>query len=150
MFPPVRSQLLRLSPRFARRYARSSEPNPQYNGYPELPNVSAQYRSPHGWQDQLLRRNVGDTLHHYEEVNSMWGPDIPVIPPQQALRQFLIAAGCFVGAGLFIRAFLVPERPAIPREYPYNGLEVELGGHKVHALRVGPASLNTLTPAGEF
>lgn len=66
----------------------------------------------------------------------MWGPDIPVIPPKQALRQFLIAAGGFVTAGLFMRAFLVPDRPAIPREYPFNGLEVELGGHKVrHSLR---------------
>jgi NADH dehydrogenase (ubiquinone) 1 beta subcomplex subunit 8 len=60
----------------------------------------------------------------------MWGPDIPVIPPDRALRQFLIAAGCFVAAGLFMRTFLVPERPAIRREYPFNGLEAELGGHR--------------------
>jgi hypothetical protein len=58
----------------------------------------------------------------------MWGPDIPVIPPAQALRQFLAAAGCFVAAGLFIRQFLVPERPAVPRGLPFGGLETELGG----------------------
>ncbi|KAF8206339.1 hypothetical protein K438DRAFT_1550420, partial [Mycena galopus ATCC 62051] len=108
----------------------NKEPNPQYDGYPELPDVSHQYRAPLGWQDRLLRRNFGDTVHHYEEVNSMWGPDIPPngITPNQALRQFLTAAGCFVTAGLFMRAFLVPDRPAIPREYPFGGLEVELGG----------------------
>lgn len=64
----------------------------------------------------------------------MWGPDIPVIPPQEALRQFLIVAGCFVAAGLFMRTFLVPDRPAIPREYPFNGLEKELGGNRVRSL----------------
>ncbi|CAK5268486.1 unnamed protein product [Mycena citricolor] len=130
MISPVRRQLLvgaRASrSALVRRYA--TEPHPQYNGYPELPDVSAQYRPPLGWQDRLLRRNFGDTIHHYEEVNSMWGPDIPVIPPQQALRQFAIAVGCFVGGGLFLRAYLVPESPVVPREYPYNGLAVELGG----------------------
>ncbi|KAJ7761880.1 hypothetical protein DFH07DRAFT_814412 [Mycena maculata] len=130
MFPLLRRELARCArPTLVRQYATpTKEPNPQLNGYPELPDVSAQYRPPLGWQDRLLRRNFGDTLHEHEEVNSMWGPDIPVVPPQQALRQFLMAAGCFVAAGLFIRAFLVPERPAIPREYPFGGLEVELGG----------------------
>ncbi|KAJ6513170.1 hypothetical protein C8R45DRAFT_962688 [Mycena sanguinolenta] len=121
----------RARPLLLRQYA-TKPPNPQYNGYPELPDVPQGYRPPLGWQDRLLRRNFGDTVHHYEEVNSMWGPDVPGIPPSQALRQFLIAAGCFVSAGLFIRAFLVPERPAIPREYPFNGLEVELGGHRAN------------------
>ncbi|KAJ6521314.1 hypothetical protein B0H19DRAFT_1204048 [Mycena capillaripes] len=133
MIPLVRRELARRArPLLARQYATPvKEPNPQLNGYPELPNVSSQYRNPLGWDDKLLRRNFGDTVHHHEEVNSMWGPDVPVIPPDRALRQFFIAAGCFVGAGLFMRTFLVPERPAIPREYPFNGLEVELGGNRV-------------------
>ncbi|KAJ7030441.1 hypothetical protein C8F04DRAFT_1263965 [Mycena alexandri] len=133
MIPLARRELVRrvVRPSLVRQYA-SKEPNPQLGDYPELPNVSAQYRNPLGWQDKLLRRNFGDTLHHHEEINSMWGPDIPVTPPHIALRQFGIAAGCFVAAGLFIRAFLVPDRPAIPREYPFNGLETELGGHKAN------------------
>nr|GAT60686.1 predicted protein [Mycena chlorophos] len=125
----------RVVPAFARGYARPVEPNPQYNGYPELPSdgsASHQYRPPQGWQDNLLRRNFNDTVHHYEEVNSMWGPDIPVVPPKSALRQFLFAAGGFVAVGLFMRSFLVPESPAIPRQYPYNGLEKELGGHQAN------------------
>ncbi|KAJ7455355.1 hypothetical protein B0H11DRAFT_2067762 [Mycena galericulata] len=142
MLSLVRRQLpRRASPVLARHYATpTKEPNPQLNGYPELPDVSSQYRSPLGWQDQLLRRNFGDTvrliprlLFYSHQVNSMWGPDIPgTVPPQQALRQFLLAAGCFVAAGLFIRTFLVPERPAIPREYPFRGLEAELGGAKAN------------------
>ncbi|KAJ7126887.1 hypothetical protein C8R44DRAFT_979633 [Mycena epipterygia] len=134
MLPLVRRELVRRArPSLARAYATpSKEPNPQLNGYPDLPEVSAQYRSPLGWQDKLLRRNFGDTVHHHEEVNSMWGPDIPVIPPQQALRQFLMVAGGFVAAGLFMRSFLVPERPAIPREYPFGGLEKELGGNRAN------------------
>ncbi|KAJ7170761.1 hypothetical protein C8R43DRAFT_1120501 [Mycena crocata] len=134
MIPLVRRQLVRRArPLLARGYATPNEqPNPQYNGYPELPNTSAQYRSPLGWQDKLLRRNFGDTLHHHEELHSMWGPDIPVVAPDSALRQFFIAAAGFVAAGLFIRAFLVPERPAIPREYPFGGLEAELGGNKAN------------------
>ncbi|KAJ6531900.1 hypothetical protein B0H19DRAFT_1189147 [Mycena capillaripes] len=77
----------RARPLLARQYATPvKEPNPQLNGYPELPNVSSQYRNPLGWDDKLLRRNFGDTVHHHEEVNSMWGPDVPVIPPDRALR----------------------------------------------------------------
>ncbi|KAJ7104061.1 hypothetical protein B0H15DRAFT_794920 [Mycena belliarum] len=135
MLSLVRRQLAsRARPPLARCYATPApkQPNPQLDGYPELPDVSHQYRPALGWQDKLLRRNFGDTVHHHEEVHSMWGPDIPGVPPQQALRQFLIAAGCFVAAGLFMRAYLVPERPAIPREYPFGGLEVELGGDKAN------------------
>ncbi|KAJ6609228.1 hypothetical protein B0H10DRAFT_485365 [Mycena sp. CBHHK59/15] len=133
MLPVVRQVARRACPLRARHYATpAKEPNPQYNGYPELPEVSAQYRPPLGWQDQLLRRNFGDTVHHHEEVLSMWGPDIPVIPPAQALRQFLAAAACFVSAGLFMRYFLVPERPSIPRELPFGGLVTELGGHRAN------------------
>ncbi|KAF7312409.1 hypothetical protein MIND_00254300 [Mycena indigotica] len=134
MYPLVRRQCGR-APALARAYARPVEPHTQYNGYPELPtdgSASHQYRPPRGWDDQLLRRNFNDTVHHHEEVNSMWGPDIPVVPPQSALRQFLGVAGGFVLVGTFMRAFLVPEKPVVPREYPYNGLETELGGHQAN------------------
>ncbi|KAJ6508030.1 hypothetical protein C8R47DRAFT_1209038 [Mycena vitilis] len=134
MIPLVRRELARrLRPSLVRQYATPvKEENPLLNGYPELPDLSAQYRNPLGWDDKLLRRNFGDTVHHHEEVNSMWGPDVPVIPADRALRQFLTAAGCFVAAGLFIHTFLVPERPAIRREYPFNGLQVELGGNRAN------------------
>jgi hypothetical protein len=50
-------------PLLVRQYATPvKEPNPQYGGYPELPDISHQYRAPLGWQDKLLRRNFGDTV----------------------------------------------------------------------------------------
>lgn len=57
---PSSSQLL-----CARAYATPSgqEPDPQLNGYPELPFVSRQHLPPTGWQDQLERRNFGDTVN---------------------------------------------------------------------------------------
>jgi NADH dehydrogenase (ubiquinone) 1 beta subcomplex subunit 8 len=57
----------------------------------------------------------------------MWAPDPPVIPPHIALRQFTIAWLGIIGLG-YIIYLNVPERPAIPRQYPYNGLIKELGG----------------------
>lgn len=57
----------------------------------------------------------------------MWGPDIPTIPPRQALFQLCLAGLMFVAIGVGV-SFMVPERPCIPRQYPYNGLERELGG----------------------
>ncbi|KAF7327675.1 hypothetical protein MKEN_00346900 [Mycena kentingensis (nom. inval.)] len=133
----VRRQVVR-APTLIRTYA--TEPNPQYNGHPELPNdgsASHQYRNPRGWDDMLLRRNFNEPVHHHEELNSMWGPDIPVIPPKRALRQFLVAFGGIFSAALFMKTFLVPEAPVIRREYPYNGLERELGGHKANPESTG-------------
>ncbi|TFK33244.1 hypothetical protein BDQ12DRAFT_707398 [Crucibulum laeve] len=108
----------------------SQEPDPQLNGYPQLPWVSRQTRDPHGWQDPLLRRNFGEPLHEQEEVLSMWGPDIPPgdITPQAALRQLALAFAGFAAFGLLVKYVLLPEPPAVRREYPYDGLVKELGG----------------------
>ena len=40
------------------------EPDPQLNGYPQLPWVSRQHLPAYGWQDPLMRRNFGDTVCH--------------------------------------------------------------------------------------
>jgi len=48
-----------------RAYVAPQEPDPQLNGYPELPWVSRQSLPPLGWQDNLLRRNFGDTVRDY-------------------------------------------------------------------------------------
>ncbi|TFK49958.1 hypothetical protein OE88DRAFT_1719366 [Heliocybe sulcata] len=101
--------------------------DPQLNGYPRLPYVSRQYLPPRGWDDPQMRRNFGDTLHEQEEILSMWGPDIPVIAPQTALRHFGIALLGFAGIGLFCAA-ITPETPCLRRQYPFDGLEKELGG----------------------
>ena len=38
------------------------EPDPQLNGYPELPSIPRQNLPPLGWTDNLTRRNFGDTV----------------------------------------------------------------------------------------
>jgi len=67
-------------------------------------------------------------MHEREEMFSMWGPDIHHVDPATALRQFTIAVSGFVAFGLLCNYALVPDRPAIPRQYPYDGLVKELGG----------------------
>jgi len=75
-----------------------------------------------------MRRNFGDPVPEYEEVLSMWGPDVSVVPPRTALFQFTLAASAFIGFGFLCKFVLVPERPTVPREYPFSGLVKELGG----------------------
>lgn len=58
----------------------------------------------------------------------MWGPDVSVVDPYKALFQFSLAALGFVGFGFLCKYALVPDRPAVPREYPFSGLVTELGG----------------------
>lgn len=57
----------------------------------------------------------------------MWSPDPPTVEPSAALRQFAVASLGIFALGLWVYKN-VPERPAVPREYPYNGLITELGG----------------------
>ncbi|KAH7924283.1 Ndufb8, NADH dehydrogenase 19kDa subunit [Leucogyrophana mollusca] len=104
------------------------EKDPQLGDYPDLPWVSNQDLRPRGWWDPQMRRNFGDPIHENDEVLSMWGPDVPVVPPQRALFQFSLAVTAFVGFGFLCKYVLLPERPTVPREYPYSGLVRELGG----------------------
>ena len=67
-------------------------------------------------------------VHEREEMYSMWGPDIPHVNPATALRHFTIAVSGFVAFGLLCNYALVPERPAVPRQFPFDGLVKELGG----------------------
>ncbi|KAF7424194.1 hypothetical protein PC9H_009498 [Pleurotus ostreatus] len=111
------------------------ETDPQLLGYPQLPFTSSQYLPAKGWQDSLMRRNYGDTLHDKDEILSMWGPDIPPIEPSRALFQFTLVALGFVTFGL-IAKYNVPEMPSIRREYPFSGLVTELGGLEDNKARI--------------
>ncbi|KAG5339806.1 hypothetical protein C0989_003486 [Termitomyces sp. Mn162] len=117
--------------------AAKHEPDPQLDGYPQLPFVSRQRLTPYGWQDPLMRRNFGDALHEEEEVLSMWGPDIPPVAPSTAATHFLIAVSAFVGFGCLVRYGLLQDPPALRRQYPYGGLVTELGGLDENKARVG-------------
>ncbi|KIK93610.1 hypothetical protein PAXRUDRAFT_504247 [Paxillus rubicundulus Ve08.2h10] len=118
------------SPRWSRTASTSvtQEKDPQLGDYPELPWLSNQTLPPRGWWDPQMRRNFGDPVHENEEVLSMWGPDISAVPPQTALFQFTLAASAFVGFAFLCKYALLPERPTVPREYPFSGLVRELGG----------------------
>ena len=78
-------------------------------------------------------------MHEHEEMYSMWGPDIPHVPPATALNHFAIAFSGFVAFGLLCKYALVPDRPAVPRQYPFDGLVKELGG--VEENKVGLSDL---------
>ena len=67
-------------------------------------------------------------MHEYEELYSMWGPDIPPIEPHIALRRFGYAVLAFVSFGFLVKTALVPDMPAVRRQYPFTGLVTELGG----------------------
>lgn len=71
---------------------------------------------------------VMSQYHENEDILGMWGPDAPPLPPNVALRWFSIAVASFVSFGFLAKYSLVADRPAIPREYPFAGLAMELGG----------------------
>ncbi|TYJ54138.1 hypothetical protein B9479_005236 [Cryptococcus floricola] len=106
------------------------EVDPQLNGYPQLPNETLQKRQPFGWWDVQERKNFGEVVHESEDVIGMWGPDVHKTSWQSALLQLSGAFG-LVGVAAFFLIQTRPERPAVAREYPYNGLEQELGGINV-------------------
>ncbi|KAF8964950.1 hypothetical protein BDZ97DRAFT_1659569, partial [Flammula alnicola] len=119
------------------------EPDHQLNGYPQLPFTFHQNLPPTGWNDNLTRRNFGDTLHEQDEVLSMWGPDAPPIDPNSALRQFLVAVAGFIAAGFTIKA-ITPDPPSIRRKYPYDGFVKEFGGLEENKARIFPVYLSCI------
>lgn len=65
----------------------------------------------------------------------MWTPDPPThATPPSALRQFSIAVVGFLAFGVFTQ-MTTPAPVATPRDYPYEGLVVELGGIEQNKVR---------------
>jgi NADH dehydrogenase (ubiquinone) 1 beta subcomplex subunit 8 len=79
-------------------------------------------------------------VHEEDDGLNMWTPDPPPVEPSTALRQFSIAALGIAAFGYVIYAN-VPERPSIPREYPYSGLVRELGGLEENKVRYSRLTL---------
>ncbi len=75
-------------------------------------------------------------MHEHEEMYSMWGPDIPHVDPATSLRHFTIAVSGFVAFGLLCNYVLVPDRPAVPRQFPFDGLVKELGGLEANKVSI--------------
>ncbi|KDQ14343.1 hypothetical protein BOTBODRAFT_44717 [Botryobasidium botryosum FD-172 SS1] len=99
----------------------------QLGDYPQLPAESPQRRPAKGWWDIQDRRNFGETVHEQAEALSMWSPDVSTISRSNAAFQIGVAILGFVAFGLTVRA-ITPDRPAVPRSYPRDGLVEELGG----------------------
>jgi len=141
-------------PHFSRWYAtpveyKPQEKDPQLGDYPQLPWVSNQLRPPKGWWDNQMRRNYGEVvcpnswrfsqaartdslsfsqIHEEDDALNMWSPDAPPpVEPSFALGQFTLAAIGITAFAYYVY-HNVPERPSIPREYPFSGLIKELGG----------------------
>ncbi|ORY33972.1 hypothetical protein BCR39DRAFT_517987 [Naematelia encephala] len=110
----------------------SAEADPQLNGYPELPFVSRLRRQPYGWWDMQERRNFGETVPESEELASVFGPDPSPITGSEAVKQVSVAAG-LLGIFVYFLYLNSPEAPCVPKAFPYNGLERELGGRPVRA-----------------
>jgi hypothetical protein len=89
-------------------------------------------------------------LHPEDDVLGLLGPDDNRVPGFTALRQVcclhlfnppdidsviqLATAFSIVLAVTFGLMQLFPERPAVQRSFPYNGLKAELGGKPTRAL----------------
>ncbi|ORX36631.1 hypothetical protein BD324DRAFT_626623 [Kockovaella imperatae] len=107
------------------------EIDPQLQGYPQLPYVFTQERPAKGWWDRQNRRNFGEVLHEENDMLGIFGPDKPAVSSLRATLQILTATACVALIG-YIGTKIMPERSAVPRQYPYNGLEKEYGGGAYH------------------
>lgn len=65
----------------------------------------------------------------------MWSLDVFPTSTGSAFKQLLVVASVFVGFFAAVK-YITPERPAIPRTYPYSGLVRELGGVEENKVRV--------------
>ncbi|KAF3907486.1 hypothetical protein AA313_de0200484 [Arthrobotrys entomopaga] len=93
------------------------------------PPIKRQFRDPYAtWWDPQERRNFGEPVHEDEDTLGIFSTyEYTAATPRQAWISF----GSFVTA-LFALVGVVytvyPDQPAVPREFPDNGLETALGG----------------------
>ncbi|ODV86493.1 hypothetical protein CANARDRAFT_27689 [[Candida] arabinofermentans NRRL YB-2248] len=95
--------------------------------------IMPQKRDPYAkYFDQQNRRNFGEPMHPYQDMIDIWAPDyIDFVDDKIALKHFtLFFAGLLSFAGLIYALDLWPERPNMPRSYPYEGLYRDLGGRE--------------------
>ncbi|KAK9723248.1 hypothetical protein K7432_002097 [Basidiobolus ranarum] len=105
------------------------DPDPQIGDYPNLPWENKQTRYPRDYWDQTERRNFGETIPEQDEVLSVWITDPNPINPWRALAELIAVGSVIVGGTLALATYALPDREvAIPRDYPYDGLRVEMGG----------------------
>lgn len=93
----------------------------------------AQDKDPYAKYDfQQLRRNKDEPLNIDDDLYDMWSPDrFTFVSDNTALKHNAIFFGLVFAFGGVIAYFqLNPEKPAMPRSFPNNGLAKELGSGK--------------------
>ncbi|EDK44300.1 conserved hypothetical protein [Lodderomyces elongisporus NRRL YB-4239] len=108
-----------------------ADPNhPEYGDYKNPEPVLAQSRDPYAkYDDQQNRRNLNDPVNMDADLYDMWSPDYyDFVSDSEALKQNAIFFGLLFGvAGLVAYFQLNPEKPAMIRSFPYNGMAEALG-----------------------
>ncbi|RCK55368.1 hypothetical protein Cantr_04285 [Candida viswanathii] len=81
------------------------------------------------YDDPQNRRNLNDPMHIDEDMLDMWSPDYyDYVADSVALKHNAIFFGSIAGIAAIIYYFeLYPEKPAMIRSFPYNGLADALG-----------------------
>lgn len=106
---------------------------PEMGDYPNPAPVYAFDRDPYAkYDDQQNRRNFNDPINFDVDLYDMWSPDrYDSVSISTALKHNAIFFGLFIGITSAVAYFqLNPEKPAMPRSYPYGGLAKELGSGK--------------------
>lgn len=104
--------------------------HPEIADYQQPTPVLAQDKDPYAkWDDPQNRRNFNDPLHSDEDLYDIWSPDyFQFVSDRTALKHNAIFFLLVFGFGAAIWYFeLNPEKPAMPRSFPYGGLAKELG-----------------------
>ncbi|ODV80149.1 uncharacterized protein CANTADRAFT_64727 [Suhomyces tanzawaensis NRRL Y-17324] len=108
-----------------------TDPNrPEIADYPNPKPVLAQSKDPYAkYDDQQNRRNLNDPVNIDDDLYDMWSPDYyDFVSDKTALKHNAIFFSLVFGFGATIWYFqLNPEKPAMPRSYPFGGLAKELG-----------------------
>lgn len=108
-----------------------SDPSrPELADYVNPKPVFSQFKDPYAkYDDQQNRRNLNEPVNMDSDLYDMWSPEVyDFVPDSTAWKHNAIFFSLVFGFGATIYFFqLNPEKPAMPRSYPYGGLAKELG-----------------------
>ncbi|KAI5781834.1 hypothetical protein EDC01DRAFT_231929 [Geopyxis carbonaria] len=101
----------------------------QNGGYVNPAYERRQFRDPYAkWWDQQERRNFGEPVHEDNDMLGRFSPEeyTWINPAKGAAQIGMFIATVFGLCGVIYTWY--PDKPAVPRTFPHNGLEVALGG----------------------
>ncbi|RPB20817.1 hypothetical protein L211DRAFT_870387 [Terfezia boudieri ATCC MYA-4762] len=114
-----------------------NHPDPEMTGgYVNPPAEKRQFRDPYGeyWNKQD-RRNYGETVNEDEDILGRFSPEAYTwTTPGKGLMQNGLFVLTVLGlCGVVYSTY--PDKPAVPRTFPYDGLREALGGEKAPAAK---------------